>query len=74
VTQWQFAFLKANAIRVVGLEVTKMSPARCICCEDEFEITNEGWVNNKTGNTEGFCDRCLSYSGKIELLDMAVGQ
>lgn len=67
-------FLGRIAIRAAGLEVSKMSLARCICCEEKFEITNEGWVNNNTDNTEGFCDKCLSYSSKTELLDMAVGQ
>jgi len=67
-------FLGRIAGRVVCLEVSKMSLAKCICCEEKFEITDEGWVNNKTGNKEGFCDKCLSDSSKIELLDMGVGQ
>jgi len=35
-------------------EIMKMSLAKCINREEEFEITHEGWVNNKAGNREGF--------------------
>lgn len=50
-----------------------MPLAECICCEEKFEITHEGWVNNKTFNTEGFCNECLETHSKTELLDRAVG-